>query len=171
LFFDGVTVDLADGSTHPVTRGADATEVYPGMAETLFADGYHVGLRGEGKRRTLSESDVYGSGRLSPDRSTLFDTSMWPTPAVAYDARTGRQRTIDAPWSSFSLIGFSGEDRFLGVAQKIDEDAPDNVLRAQQVVSCTLPELTCTPASPVIATEDAETGAYFQVEAIGPSPY
>jgi len=164
LFFDHVTVDLADGSTHPLTLNSEGEDVYPGLADTLFPDGYHVGLRGEGTHRTPATSGVYGVGRLSPDRSTLFDTTMWPTPAVAYDARTGRQRTIAAPWSHFTLIGFSGQDRFFGIAQQIDEKHVDNILRAQQVVTCVLPALTCSAVSPVIPTEDPGISAYFQTE-------
>lgn len=171
LFFDGATIDLDTGVAQPVRPGPDGTGVYPGMADTLFPDGYHVGVRGEGTRRTLADSDVYGSGKLSPDRSTIFDTTMWPTPAVAYDARTGRRRSVEAPWAHLSLVGFSGRDRFLGVAQKIDEKAVDNVLRAQQVVSCTVPALVCTPVSPVVTTEDPDISSFFQVESVGASPY
>lgn len=171
LFFDDATIELADSSVHPTTEGPEGSQVYPGMADTLFPDGYHVGVREEGTRRVLSDSDLYGSARLSPDRSTIFDTTSWPSPAVAYDAATGRRRTIDAPWEHFSLVGFAGTDRFFGIAQKIDENAPDNVLRAQQVVSCTLPELTCTPVSPVVSTEEPEIANFFQTEDVGVSPY
>lgn len=154
LFFDGTTIDLDDASTVPASQDADGIEVYEGYAETLFPDGYHVSIRGEGRRRELSESSMFGSGRLSPDRSTIFDLSMWPTEAVVYDATTGRQRPIDAPWEHFVLVGWSDEDTFFGVAERIDQQHLDNVLRAKQVVTCELRTLACAPVSPVIPTED-----------------
>ncbi len=158
LFYDGTTIDLDDGSTVPASRDADSIEVYEGYAETLFPDGYHVSIRGEGRHRELAGSSMYGVGLLSPDRSTIFDTSMWPTPAVVYDAETGRQRPIDAPWEHFTLAGWSDEDTFFGVAQRIDEQSAGNVLRARQVVTCELRTLACTPVSPVIPTDDEDHG-------------
>ena len=83
---------------------------------------------------------------------------MWPTPAVVYDATTGVQRPIDAPWRHFVLGGWSDADTFFGVAQKIDEDHPVDVVRARQVVSCELRTLACTPVSPVIPTGSEATG-------------
>lgn len=155
-FFDGVTVDLADGSTTPATRDAEGLETYEGYADTLFTDGYHVAIRGEGRRREPADSQAFGVGRLSPDRSTLFDVSMWPTPAVVYDAATGRQQPIGTPWRHFTLGGWSDEQTFFGVAERIDEDHPVNVLRAQQVVTCSVQTLACAPVSPVLPTEDED---------------
>lgn len=97
VFFDRSTIDLHDGTTVPASQDADGIEVYAGYAETLFPDGYHVGLPGEGRHRELTESSMFGVGRLSPDRSTIFDLSVWPSADVVYDATTGRQRPIDAP--------------------------------------------------------------------------
>lgn len=154
LFFDETTIDLEDGSTEPTAEGAEGDVVYPGYAETLFPDGYHVGLRGEGSRRALDPSRLFGLGLMSPERSTLFDVSQWPTPAVAHDAATGRQRAIDAPWKHFTLVGWSDEDTFFGVAEQIDPGNEVNVLRARQVVTCELRTLACTPVSPVIPTEE-----------------
>ncbi len=154
LFFDSTTIDLGDGSTVPATLDADSVEVYDGYAETLFPDGYRVNIGGEGRHRELAESSMFGVGRLSPDRSTIFDVSMWPTPAVVYDAATGRQRSIGAPWRHFTLAGWSDEDTFFGVAERIDEKHAVNVLRAQQVVTCKVRTLVCTPVSPVIPTDD-----------------
>ena len=165
LFFDGATIDLADGSSTEASQDADGIEVYVGLAETLFPDGYHVNIGGEGRHRELTGSSLYGVGRLSPDRSTIFDVSQWPTDAVAYEARTGRQRPIDAPWEHFTLVGWNDEDTFFGVAERIDPDALE-VLRAKQVVTCEVRTLACTPVSPVIATDDEEQGQYptFLVE-------
>ncbi len=168
LFFDNATIDLHDGSRNPTTADSEGVGVYAGMDQTLFPDGYSVAIRGEGRRRELADSEVWGVGRLSPDRSTIFDVSMWPTPAVVYDAETGRQRRLDAPWDHFTLVAWSDEDTFFGVAQRIDEDNVDNVLRAQQVVSCELRTLACTPVSPVIPTQvDQGGGPTFLVEATG----
>lgn len=166
VFFDGVTIDLRDGAVVPARRDDDGLDVYAGYAETLFPDGYHVGVREEGRRRELTGSTMYGAARLSPDRSTIFDVTMWPSPAVAYDAATGRQRPIDAPWEHFTLGGWSDEDTFFGVAERIDERHPVNVLRARQVVRCEVETLACTPVSPVIATDDDHQGRYptFLVE-------
>jgi hypothetical protein len=158
LFFDKTTIDLDDGSTVAAAEGGDGIEVYEGYADTLFPDGYHVGIRGEGRHRELAESSMFGTGRLSPDRGTIFDLSMWPTPAVVYDAATGRQRPIDAPWDHFTLTAWSDEDTFFGVAEHIDSRNAENVVRARQVVTCELATLHCTPVSPVIST--GEQGAY-----------
>lgn len=154
IFFDGTTVHLDDASTVPAGQDSDGLDVYEGYAETLFPDGYHVGIRGEGRRRTLAGSSMFAVGRLSPDRSTIFDVSQWPTEAVVYDAATGRQAALDAPWAHFTLVGWSDDDTFLGVAERIDEQNVDNVLRARQVVTCEMRTLACTPVSPVIPTED-----------------
>lgn len=94
-----------------------------------------MSLRGEGGHRELAESSMFATGRLSPDRSTIFDTSMWPAAAVAYDAETGRQRRIDAPWQHFTLAGRSDEDTFYGAAERIDYDRVENALRARQVIT------------------------------------
>lgn len=51
------------------------------------------------------------------------------------------------------------EDTFFGVAQRIDENAV-NVLRAQQVVTCEVRTLACTPVSPVIRADDEDQGRY-----------
>ncbi|MEI7057132.1 hypothetical protein WBG06_15015 [Nocardioides sp. CCNWLW239] len=164
VFFDGATIDLDDGSATPASDGPDG-EVYEGYAETLFRDGFHVYLQGEGRRRQVSDVWLSGIGVLSPDRTTIFDTGQWPTEAVAYDASTGRQRPIDAPWGQFMLAGWSDEDTFFGVAQRIDENALD-VVREQQVVTCEVRTLACTPVSPVIPTDDRDQGRYptFLVE-------
>ena len=158
LFFDGTTIDLGDGSTVPATQSAGGVEVFDGFAETLFPDGYHVGLRVEGRRRELAELSVGPTGRLSPDRSTIFDTSRWPAAAVVYDAKTGQRRPIDLRWKHFTLGGWSDEDTFFGVAQGIDEKNGDNVLRARRVVTCELRTLACTPVSPVIPTDNDGQG-------------
>jgi hypothetical protein len=158
MFFDGKTIDLDDGSAAPAGRDPEGLEVYGGYAETLFPDGYRVGIRGEGRHRMLAESSAFGVGLLSPDRTTIFDVTQWPTDAVVYDARTGRQAPIHAPWAHFSLVGWSDDDTFYGVAERIDREHVVNVLRARQVVTCELRTLACTPASPVIPTEDQDLG-------------
>ncbi|WP_328530433.1 hypothetical protein OG984_04455 [Nocardioides sp. NBC_00368] len=164
LFFAGTTIDLDDGSTTEASRGPDG-EIYEGYAETLFPDGFHVYLDGEGQSRKVADTWLSGVGLLSPDRSTIFDTTEWPTKAVAYDASTGDRRAIDAPWDHFTLAGWSDEATFFGVAQRIDTKA-DDVLRAQQVVTCELRTLVCTPVSPVIPTDDEAQGDHptFLVE-------
>ena len=154
IFFDGTTIHLHDASTMPAGQDSDGIEAYEGYAETLFVDGYRVGLRGEGDHRELTESSMFALGRLSPDRSTIFDVGQWPTEAVVYDAQTGRQAPIDAPWEHFILVGWSDTDTFFGVAERIDAQNPVNSLRARQVVTCELRTLACTPVSPVIATDD-----------------
>ena len=164
IFFDGTTIDLGDGSKVPASQDAEGIEVYDGYAETLFPDGYHVSIRGEGRRRELAESSMFAVGRLSPDRSTIFDTTTWPAAAVVYESTTGRQRPIDAPWEHFTLGGWSDEDTFFGVAQLIDQQNVDNVLRASQVVTCELRTLACTPVSPVIPTKDDGQSPAFLVE-------
>lgn len=153
LFYDGATIDLDDGSSHRARTGADGIEVYPERAETLFPDGFHVLIRGEGRHRELTDETLAAEGLLSPDRSTIFDTTQWPTPAVAYDAGTGRQRPIRAPWRHFTLAGWSDARTFFGVAEDLDE-REEGVVRARQVVSCSLPSLTCDSVSPVIRDED-----------------
>ena len=154
VFFDDTTIDLDDGSTVPASQDADGIDVYEGYAETLFPDGYHVSIRETGRRRVLAKSSLFGVGRLSPDRSTIFDLSMWPTAAVVYESTTGLPRPIDAPWEHFVLVGWSDEDTFFGVAEHIDVHAVGNVLRAKQVVTCELRTLACTPVSPVLKTKD-----------------
>lgn len=153
VFFNGTTIDLADGSAESATDD-DGVEVYPHLADTLLPEGYRVGLSGEGRHRELSDSALSGPGLLSPDRSTIFDTSSWPTEAVVYDAASGDQRTIDAPWEHFTLAGWSDADTFFGVAEQIDEDHLVNVVRARQVVTCELRSLRCAPVSPVVQTRD-----------------
>ena len=154
IFFDSTTIYLDDASSVPSSQDADDVEIYEGFAETLFPDGYNVSIRGEGRRRQLAEPSMFGAGRLSPDRSTIFDLSEWPAAAVVYDSTTGRQRLIDAPEEHFTLVGWSDEDTFFGVAERIDEKSND--LRARQVVSCELRSLACTPVSPVIPTIDGQ---------------
>jgi hypothetical protein len=153
IFFDHTTIELDDGSTVPADE-SEGYDVYDGYAETLFPDGYRVAIRGEGRRRVLDESSSFASGLLSPDRSTLLDAGTWPSPAVVYDATTGRQRSIHAPWRHFTLGGWSDQDTFFGVAQRIDETDADTVLRARQVVTCELRTLACTAASPVLPGDD-----------------
>lgn len=158
IFFDRTTINLDDGSTVPAIKTADSNDVYEGYAETLFPDGY----RGS----KLAESSMSGVGVLSPDRSTVFDVGQWPTEAVVYDAKTGRQATIDAPWDHFTLAGWSDDDTFFGVAQRIAQPNVESVLRARRVVTCELRTLACTPVSPVLATEngDQRLGPAFLVE-------
>ena len=160
LFFDETTIDLRDGSTVPATQNPDGIEVYEGYVDTLFPDGFHVNIRGEGKHRQLDTESLFVGGLLSPDRSTIFDNGRWPTAAVAYDAQTGRQRAIGTPWKHFTLAGWSDPDTFFGVAERIDQDNPRNVVRARQVVTCELRTLACTSVSPVIPTADKEQGQY-----------
>lgn len=157
IFVDGATILLDDGSSVPVGHDAEGMDVHDGYAETLFPDGYRVSLRGEGRRRELGESSAYGTGLLSPDRSTIFDNGSWPTPAVAYDAVTGLPRPIDAPWEHFTLAGWSDDETFFGVAERID-DGEAGGLRARQVVTCELSTLACTPVSPVLPTADDDSG-------------
>jgi hypothetical protein len=169
LFYDGMTINLDDASTVPAGKDGDGIDVYEEYAETLFPDGYHVSIRGEGSRRELAGSSMFAVGRLSPDRSTIFDVGQWPTEAVVYDAKTGRQATIDAPWDHFTLAGWSDNNTFYGVAERIDDQHVVNVLRARRVVACELRTLVCTPVSPVIATEDGDLGRSpdFLVEGTG----
>ncbi|NRQ49223.1 hypothetical protein [Aeromicrobium stalagmiti] len=160
LFFENRTIDLRDGSSTPSRQDSDGLDVYEGFVDTVFPDGYRVSLSGEGKTRQLSESSMFAIGRQSPDRTTLFDVGTWPTDAVVYDARSGRQSDIGAPWDHFTLVGWQDEDTFFGVAERIDEDNVMNVLRARQVVTCELRTLACDPVSPVIRTDDDEDGQY-----------
>ena len=160
IFFDGTTIHFDNASTVPASLDPDSIEVYEGYAETLFPEGYRVSIRGEGRRRTLVDSSMFAVGRLSPDRSTIFDLSTWPTPAVVYDATTGRQATIQAPWEHFTLAAWIDDDTFYGVAERVDEAHFVNVVRARQVVTCGLRTLACSPVSPVIATDDGDRSRY-----------
>ncbi|TIC83867.1 hypothetical protein E8D34_14995 [Nocardioides sp. GY 10113] len=153
LFFDRSTIHLDDGSSDPATRDAERVEVYEGYADTLFPDGYHVGIGGEGRRREMTGSEAFGVGRLSPDRSTLFDASSWPAAAVVYDATTGRQRRLDGPSRYFTLGGWSDEDTFMGIAERVGGSA-----KARQVVTCELASLACSPVSPVLRSGYQESG-------------
>lgn len=167
LFYDGATIDLRDGSSRGATTDGDGVETYPERAGTLFPDGFHVGIRGEGRMRKLTDSSLAGEGRLSPDRSTIFDATQWPADAVVYDATTGRQRRIQAPWKHFTLAGWTDERTFFGVAEDVDE-REDGGVRARQVVSCVLPTLTCTAESPVIAADRDDEGRGLMVEGATP---
>lgn len=164
VFFDGATIDLEDGSREAATLDADGLEVYPHLADTLFPAGYRASISGEGRHRELSDSSLFGTGLLPPDRSTIFDTSAWPTEAVVYDAASGDQRAIDAPWEHFTLAGWSDADTFFGVAEQIDEDHVVDVVRARQVVTCELRTLRCEPVSPVVPTRDDGEPAKLLVE-------
>jgi hypothetical protein len=158
LFFDSATIDLEDGSSTPSGEDAVGVEQYVGYAETLFPDGFHVVVRSEGGRRFVKESSAFGTpGRLSPDRSTLFDVATWPAPAVAYDAATGRRRTIEAPWRYFTLGGWIDDDTFWGAAERIQQQRLRTVVRAQQVVTCELPTLVCEAVSPVYRSDTGVT--------------
>lgn len=161
VFFDERTIDIASGDETPSTGdGESATGGYAGMADTLFTDGYRVGITGEGRVRSLAGDALYGTGRLSPDRTTVFDVSQSPTAAVVYDARTGRQRTIRTPWGHFALAGFTDRDTFYGVSADIDQSPDDTTYKAEQVVSCELRTLACTPVSPVVTIDpDADYDA------------
>lgn len=165
-FYDHATIDLAEGTETPTVTDPEGGEVFVGYAKTLLTDGYPVALREQGRRRVLADSEVWGTGRLSPDRTTLFDTGMWPARAVAYDAATGAPRPIQAPWGHFTLAGFTDPDTIFGVAEQIDPDHPVNVLRARQVVSCDLPALTCSPLSSVLSIRplQADDGPGFLTE-------
>ena len=154
IFYDSTTIHLDDSSIVPAGEDSDGIDVYEGFAETLFPDGYRVSISGQDARRQLAESSMFALGRLSPDRSTIFDVSQWPTQAVVYDAGTGEQALIDAPWEHFTLVGWSDDDTFHGVAERIDTQHADNVLRARQVVTCELRTLACRPVSPVFPTDD-----------------
>ena len=70
LFFDGATIDLDDASTVPASRDSDGIDVYEGYAETLFPDGYHVSVRGQGRHRELAESSMFAVGRTGARSST-----------------------------------------------------------------------------------------------------
>ena len=154
VFYDSATIDLADGSETPSGEDDLGMEQFAGYAETLFPEGFRVGVRPEGRRRVAEESLAFGElGRLSPDRSTLFDVSTWPTPAVAYDAETGQPRAIDAPWRHFTLGGWVDEDTFWGAAEQARRQRVRSVARAHQVVTCELATLTCVPASRVFRSD------------------
>ena len=158
LFFDSTTIDLEDGASTPTGEDDVGLEEYVGYAETLFPDGFHVAVRREGGRRYVEESSAFGTaGRLSPDRSTLFDVATWPARAVAYDATTGRRRTIEAPWRYFTLGGWIDDDTFWGAAERIQRQRLRTVVRAQQVVSCELPALVCEAVSPVYRSDTGIT--------------
>lgn len=157
LFFDGATISLEDGSAVPAGEDPIGLEQYAEYAQTLFPDGFHVGVRTEGGRRLVDEPSALVAGRLSPDRSTLFDVRYWPTPAVAYDAGTGRRIPIEAPWRHFTLGGFLDEDTFWGAAELIQVQRRRSVARAHQVVTCELPALVCEAASPVYRSDKGVT--------------
>ena len=96
-------------------------------------------------------------GRLSPDRSTIFDVSQWPTEAVVYDAEIGRQAAIDTPWVHFTLVGWSDEDTFYGVAERIDEARQQRAARtAGRHLRAADPRVHS--GQPVSPTEDDDQG-------------
>lgn len=160
LFFDDQTINLADGASTPSRQDSEGSDVYQGYADTLFPEGYRVSMTGEGKTRKLVEPSMFTVGVQSPDESTLFDVGSWPADAVVYDAKTGDQADIRAPWDHFTLAGWQDADTFFGVAERIDEDNDTNVLRDRQVVTCKLRTLSCAPVSQVIATDDRDDGQY-----------
>lgn len=160
LFFDGETIELADGSTTEAETDAHGVVKYAGYAQTLFPNGYRVGLEGEGTRREVTTSSAFAVGLLSPDRSIVLDVSQWPTEAVVYDTDSGEQAELSSPWGHFTLAGWQDESTFFGVAELIDEDDVDNILRARQVVSCTTRTFACEPVSPVIRTRDDDDSEY-----------
>ena len=88
LFFDGATIDLADGSRTEASRDVDGIEVYVGLAETLFPDGYHANIGGEGRHRELTGSSLYGWG-ASPRTAARSSTSR--------SGRPTRWRTTRGP--------------------------------------------------------------------------
>ncbi len=99
-----------------------------------------------------------GSALTRPQH--LFDVTYSRADAVVYDADTGERRTIDAPWRHFSLVAFSDDDTFFGLAQRIRLRHVVDPVRAQQVVSCEVATLQCTPVSPVVRTDDAAAGRW-----------
>lgn len=160
LFYDDATIDLADGSSTEAGEAPLGVPAFEGLDETVFADGYHVDVRGAGRTRLPGRATDFSTGRLSPDRTVLLDVGVWPTPAVAYDAQTGERREIDAPWRHVALVAFSDEDTFFGVAQQIRPRHVLDPLRAQQVVSCEVVTLACAPVSPVVRTDDDASGRW-----------
>ena len=162
VFFEGTVIDLADGT---VTKEDES------HAETLTRYGYPVVLEGTGRHREVVEFSRRGNGMLSPDRSTIFDMqAMWPAGAVVYDADTGAQAELDAPWDHFVLAGWSDEDTFLGIAQRVQPDGAGPT-RANQVATCELRGLACTPASPVLPVQDEAGGYHFVLVEGSSQPY
>ena len=155
LFYAGRTIELDDGSSTPWGTDPEGGNVYEGYRETLFPDGYRVAVRERGAGLELADSEAWGVGRLSPDRSTLFDVTRWPTPAVAYDAETGHRRVVDAPWDHLILGPFDDEGSFTAIAQQVGT-RPDVGVGAQQVVQCRVATLRCTPVSPVVRPRGVE---------------
>lgn len=153
LFYAGRTIELDDGSSVPWNTDPQGGNVYEGYDGALFPDGYRVPVRKRGDRLVLGDSEAWGTGRLSPDRSTLFDVTQWPARAVAYDAKTGERRQVDAPWDHLLLGPFDDEGSFTAIAQLIKPRAM-TVVRAQQVVQCEVATLRCVTVSPVVPTAD-----------------
>lgn len=149
-FFDGRTIALSDGSEVEATRDGEGGVVYADYADTLFPDGYRVTITGQGRHRRQVEVSSYAVGRLSPERTLLFDLFVSPGPQVVYDAATGRQRPLDAPWSHFDLAGWVDDDTFFGLAIKT---GGGGVTVADQVVTCEVSTLACTPVSRVIPVD------------------
>lgn len=158
VFFNSTTINLSDSSVVPSGEDSEGAEIYEGYAETLFVDGYAVGLEKQGRRGVIAPSEMFGLGRLSPDRTTVFGYRAQPSPAVAYDAKTGEPRPIRAMGDEFALAGWSDKDTFFGVASGEGEAALDPNIDARsgalQVVTCEVRTLACTPVSPEIPTHD-----------------
>ena len=77
---------------------------------------------------------MYGSrAAVAGPKHHLRQLARWPTAAVVYDAHDGAPSVaIDAlRGSTSSLAGWSDQDTFFGLAERIDQDNPRNVLRAQ----------------------------------------
>lgn len=155
LFYAGRTIELADGSSTPWGTDPEGVNLSEGYRDALFPDGYRVAVRERGGRLRLADSEAWGVGRLSPDRSTLFDVTQWPARAVAFDAGTGERRSVDAPWDHLLLGPFDDEGSFTAIAQQIDP-RPAVGVRAQQVVQCRVATLRCTPVSPVVRPRGVE---------------
>ncbi|TQL66415.1 hypothetical protein FB381_0270 [Nocardioides albertanoniae] len=167
LFFDDTTIDLSDGSVSRSDEVGDETVIYDGYTETLFHDGYPIGVKGEGRHREVDKAPEFANGRLSPDRSTLFQVDVTPADAVVYDAKTGRGRAIDAPWDHFTLSGWSDKDTFFGVAQQTVSPT-DGTVRASQAVTCELRTLACKPVSPVIPENEEASALVMEGDSTSP---
>lgn len=164
VFFDGATTDLADGSDQPTSTDADGLTTYADETTTRFPEGYRTGVRQDGDRRLATDRPAYGTGVLSPDRRTLLDTGSWPTPAVAYDARTGAPRAVEAPWDHLVLGGWTDRSTFFGVAEDIAEDDLDGPLQAWRPVTCDTRgrgTVRCTPLGPAVPVDPASDGPAY----------
>ena len=155
VFFDGATIALEDGLGGPGRGGPDRDgAVRRATPETLFPDGFHVGVRTEGG----------DASSTSPSRPPTRVGSL-PTAARSSTCAPGRRRqwrtTPHGPpqpdrgaVAPLHARRVPRRGHVLG-GRRADPacSAGRSVARAHQVVTCELPALACEAVSPVYRSD------------------